>query len=98
MTNFNKENNNNIKLSNKELTKISNDIIKIVLRSENDNETEYNIIEKIKEIILLNHNTEHIENMKKEILQSHNKEEINPINNINANTQKPLKKYHSKSL
>ena len=110
MTNFNKENKNNnniypiyneqrdIKLSNKELTKLSNEIINIVLHSEDDYEAEYSIIEKIKEIILLNDTNKHIDSLKqlyvlsdeeKQKLQSYNKEEINPIKNVNANTQKP---------
>ena len=107
MTNFNKDNNNiypihnehkDIKLSNKQLTKISNDIINIVFKSEDDYEAEYTIIEKIKEIILLNDTAKHIESLRneytlspeeKEILQSQNKEAVNPIKNVNANTQKP---------
>ena len=110
MTNFNKENKNNnniypihneerdIKLSKKELTKLSNEIINIVFKSEDDYEAEYSIIEKIKEIILLNDTNKHIDSLKqlyvlsdeeKQKLQSYNKEEINPIKNVNANTQKP---------
>ena len=42
-----------IKLSNKQLTKISNDIINIVFKSEDDYEAEYTIIEKIKEVKIL---------------------------------------------
>jgi len=100
MSNIHKVHNEDkdIKLSNKQLTKISNDIINIVFKSEDDYEAEYSIIEKIKEIILLNDTAKHIESLRneytlspeeKEILQSHNKEEVNPIDNINANTQKP---------
>ena len=100
MSNIHKVHNKDkdIKLSNKQLTKISNDIINIVFKSEDDYEAEYTIIEKIKEIILLNDTAKHIESLRneytlspeeKEILQSHNKEEVNPIDNINANTQKP---------
>ena len=94
MSNIHKVHNKDkdIKLSNKQLTKISNDIINIVFKAE------YIIIEKIKEIILLNDTAKHIESLRneytlspeeKEILQSQNKEEVNPIDNINANTQKP---------
>ena len=100
MSNIHKVHNKDkdIKLSIKQLNKISKEIMNIVFKSEDDYEAEDNIIEKIKEIILLNDTAKHIESLRneytlspeeKEILQSQNKEEVNPIDNINANTQKP---------
>lgn len=100
MSNIHKVHNKDkdIKLSNKQLNKISKDIINIVFHSEDDYEAEDNIIEKIKEIILLNDTAKHIDELKntytlsqeeKDILQSQNKEDVNPIDNINANIQKP---------
>jgi len=100
MSNIHKVHNEkeDIKLSNKQLNKISKDIINIVFHSEDDYQAQDDIIEKIKEIILLNDTAKHIESLKntytlspeeKDILQSQNKEEVNPIDNINANIQKP---------